>query len=185
MNLGEILDRTFQIYRAKFWVFVGIAAIPTLAIFGFQLAGTSWLLTSSIMRSPRPVIVLWNYIFWLGYFHVSGFLNILISPALINVASTTSEGIEYSFPKALRFAAVRWRTYLWITILKQSAQLIIPELLVAGTILGLAFIADKAGVLTGSLNLPTLLIFIVPTIIGIVLFVWLGVCLALSVPAAR
>jgi hypothetical protein len=25
MNLGEILDKTFAIYRRKFWLFVGIA----------------------------------------------------------------------------------------------------------------------------------------------------------------
>ena len=28
MNLGEILDRTFEIYRKKFLLFAGIAALP-------------------------------------------------------------------------------------------------------------------------------------------------------------
>jgi hypothetical protein len=34
MNLGEILDRTFQIYRARFWVFLGIAALPAVGCWG-------------------------------------------------------------------------------------------------------------------------------------------------------
>jgi hypothetical protein len=32
MNLGEILDRTFQIYRAKFLVFAGIAALAAILV---------------------------------------------------------------------------------------------------------------------------------------------------------
>jgi hypothetical protein len=32
MTLGEILDRTIQIYRSRFLVFIGIAAIPALAM---------------------------------------------------------------------------------------------------------------------------------------------------------
>jgi len=34
MNLGEILDRTFQIYRKQFWAFVVVAAVPALVVHG-------------------------------------------------------------------------------------------------------------------------------------------------------
>jgi hypothetical protein len=37
LSLGEILDRTFTLYRRNFWLFVGINAIPHLLILGLNL----------------------------------------------------------------------------------------------------------------------------------------------------
>jgi hypothetical protein len=42
MNLGEILDRTFEIYRARFLVFAGIAALPALAIVTLEAVNRVW-----------------------------------------------------------------------------------------------------------------------------------------------
>src|SRR5258708_31706460 len=39
MNLGELLDRSFFLYRKHFLLFVGIAALPQLVLLAFQLAG--------------------------------------------------------------------------------------------------------------------------------------------------
>ena len=41
LSIGELLDRTFLFYRRNFLVFVGIAALPGLLGFGYQLAGVS------------------------------------------------------------------------------------------------------------------------------------------------
>ncbi len=38
-NLGEILDRTASLYRSRFLVFVGIAAIPSGGVLFFAAAG--------------------------------------------------------------------------------------------------------------------------------------------------
>jgi len=38
LSLGEILDRTFSLYRSNFLLFLGIAAIPQLAVLAFHLA---------------------------------------------------------------------------------------------------------------------------------------------------
>lgn len=43
MTLGEILDRTVQSYRQRFWVFAGIAALPALAMYAVHLADDAWL----------------------------------------------------------------------------------------------------------------------------------------------
>jgi hypothetical protein len=37
LSLGEILDRTFFLYRSHFLLFIGIAGIPQLIVFAFQL----------------------------------------------------------------------------------------------------------------------------------------------------
>jgi len=39
MNTGELLDRTFLLYRRYFTLFVGISALPYLAVLMFQIAG--------------------------------------------------------------------------------------------------------------------------------------------------
>jgi hypothetical protein len=42
MSQGEILDRTFQIYRSRFWVFVGIAAVPAVWMSAIYLLNLLW-----------------------------------------------------------------------------------------------------------------------------------------------
>jgi len=39
LTLGELLDRTFFLYRKNFILFVGIVALPNLVLLAFQLAG--------------------------------------------------------------------------------------------------------------------------------------------------
>jgi hypothetical protein len=39
LSIGEILDRTFSLYRKKFWLFLGISALPNLLPLAFGLLG--------------------------------------------------------------------------------------------------------------------------------------------------
>jgi hypothetical protein len=41
MNLGELLDRSFFLYRKHFLLFVGIVALPHLVLLAFQLIGVA------------------------------------------------------------------------------------------------------------------------------------------------
>lgn len=52
LSLGEILDRTFTLYRRNFILFIGIAAIPQLLILAFNLAQT--MLTDVPVPPVRP-----------------------------------------------------------------------------------------------------------------------------------
>jgi len=47
LNTGELLDRTFSLYRSHFGLFVSIFAIPHLVVLAFQCVGISF-------RSPTP-----------------------------------------------------------------------------------------------------------------------------------
>jgi len=38
LSIGEILDRTFTLYRRYFLLFVGISAIPQILVLAFRLA---------------------------------------------------------------------------------------------------------------------------------------------------
>ncbi len=37
MSIGEVLDRTFSLYKRNFWLFVSITALPFLALFAFRV----------------------------------------------------------------------------------------------------------------------------------------------------
>jgi hypothetical protein len=47
LTLGELLDRSFSLYRRHFWLFVGIMALPSLLALGFGVI--------MAVASPQPV----------------------------------------------------------------------------------------------------------------------------------
>jgi hypothetical protein len=47
MTLGEVLDRTFKLYRNYFWLFVGISAIPHLFVLLLEVASAKFTFTAA------------------------------------------------------------------------------------------------------------------------------------------
>jgi hypothetical protein len=185
-SLGEILDRTFQIYRSKFLVFVVIATVPALAMRGIHLAADPWFHGPSTIYLTRRGITLWNFAVSLGFYHIASFMGLLVLPVLVHLASTVSFGYRSSFSTALHFFLDRWRSYLWIAVLKVSSVLLIPEILVAMLFFGvgiIAFFTGKFGEGTVMGTASVLLILGLPLIAGGALFLWLASCLSLVVPA--
>lgn len=64
LSTGELLDRTFSIYRSYFGLFVGIFSLPYLIVLVFQCAGL-------VFQSPVPqlsnmmITSLWTIVGWL------------------------------------------------------------------------------------------------------------------------
>jgi hypothetical protein len=183
MNLGEILDRTSQIYRKKFLVFAGIAALPALAMMGVHSIDSSWLHLSSLVHSSnRGGVIGWNIIVLLFFYHILSLLGLWILPASVKLASNVILGENGTILSSLRFAATRWRSYLWVAVLKVLATLVIPELLIAALLFAAALIEVFAGVVNGGKGFLTVFLLVL-LVAGCVLFVWLGSCLSLAVPA--
>ena len=42
MTLGEVLDRTFTLYKSNFWLFAGIMSLPLLLVFFVQVGATAF-----------------------------------------------------------------------------------------------------------------------------------------------
>ena len=42
LTTGELLDRTFSLYRSHFGLFVGIFALPYMVVLAFQFAGLAF-----------------------------------------------------------------------------------------------------------------------------------------------
>lgn len=52
LSIGELLDRTFSLFRRNFLLFIGIAAIPQLLVLAFQLVQTSIIPPRFPVRPP-------------------------------------------------------------------------------------------------------------------------------------
>src|SRR5713226_10205336 len=52
LSLGELLDRTFTLYRNHFWLFVGIMAVPQLLLLAIGLVGVA--IGSIVQPLVRP-----------------------------------------------------------------------------------------------------------------------------------
>jgi hypothetical protein len=185
MNLGEILDRTFGVYRKQFLLFAGIAALPAAVMLAIHLADIAWWHVSSLVHPYRqPGIVLWGFAVSLGYYHVSGFLQFLYLPAFVRAVSCNIFGDRTTIVASLRFALARWRSYLWLAFLKLAAVLIVPEAFTFGVFFGVGNLEDKLGLLNDTPSALAIVALLSPILAGTFLFLWAGACFSFVFPAA-
>jgi len=186
MSLGEILDRTIHIYRSRFWIFMGIAALPALAMFGIHIADDAWLGFRALAHpTARNGIIAWNFVVLLVFYHVSAFIGFLFVPSFAWTTAEEQSHRRATIRGALKVGAKRFWTYLKVDIAKLSIQLIAPEMLAAGLALGAGFLADRGGAFDNSDGtLAAFIVLFIPLTGACVLFAWLGACLAYAFPAA-
>jgi hypothetical protein len=183
MKLGEILDQGFSLYRRNFWVFAGIAFVPSAIVFALHVIDLTWLhlphLSDGNQSGDKSLIAL---LVWVIYFYLSAFIFLLFYPAFVKAASDILFEEKVSLLGSLRFAAARWRRYLWIDFLKLAGQFVIPDGLGVGIIaLGAYFIRRFS--LNDSYVLVAF-ILIAPTVVVLFVTIRLGVNLAFTIPAA-
>jgi len=184
MNLGEILDRTFAIYRKRFLLFVGIAALPAVVMLGLHVVDNIWLhfdrfLGFDAREMGENMARGWFRSY--GYYHISGFLWAMFLPGFVRMASGSLFGERYSIWEAYRSIAKRWRTYLWANFLKICAQLVIPEVLAFGILFGSVAFFIKAGLMRGFSPFGVVFFALVGGVLTA--FYWMGSSLAFAIPA--
>jgi len=185
MSLGEILDRTVEIYRRSFWLFCGIAALPAAGMFCVHLADLFWIHFSALLQPHNPEgAFLWFLLRGLAYYHVSGFLYMLFLPAFVRSASNAAFGERSSVSLSLHFILDRRRSYLWLAFLRYLAVLIIPEALAFCVMFAVGSIADKYGLFDGSMAAAAAVVTLLPVPAGFALMLWVGACLALAFPSS-
>ena len=183
MNLGEILDRALEIYRDSFWQFVGIASIPAVIMLGLRVADLTWLHTERLIRiSNRGQATLWSLAVSLAYYHISSFLSVLILPAYVTTSAGALFGEKNSIIAAFRSAAARWRTYLWIGVLKVAVELVAPEILGFSVLIGAVLVLELLRLVSSSaVVIVVMLIVITGTVY---LFLWIGAAIAFAIPVS-
>jgi hypothetical protein len=155
LSLGELLDRTFSVYRANFWLFAGIGAISALVktlISAVQLiplnragaVGVSMNAAKSPLGFPRTA-VLPNYLTNLGMGALLGFLVVIwlyllvfvvTQAATVHAVSEVYLGRPMTIGESLRATIGRWYRYLGIGLWQGGSAIWPPMVgLIAGGVL--------------------------------------------------
>ena len=123
LSLGEVLDRTFSLYRSRFWLFAGITAVSAsvqVVVQAISLA-TSHRMMRQLATAPRstpPAFNLHQMLSTQISTWIAALVFVLVA-AIANAATTLALGEVYldrpaSAKAALLIAFKRW--YRWIGI---------------------------------------------------------------------
>jgi hypothetical protein len=186
-SLSEILDRTAQIYRARFLVFLGIAVIPTAVMVAFAGGGVLVFLFSGL-NAPTPVfgVAAVLALAALGLVGLPIFIAItaLAAAALSHAASRQFLGQAVTIRDSYKAVWRRGWHYIGVWLLRIAAVWIIPFaawflLFLSSTLLGA--LAGSAGM---GVNGGFVAFFMFIVVTGLVTYgVWMNLRLSLAFPA--
>ncbi len=144
MNLGEILDRTFQIYRAKFQLFVAIAALPAMLIISLEAANRVWwgLIPNRFSGDISLTVMQWS-LYLTGLYQVALLLHLLVWPAFACLTSRIYLGEYPKLTAAVFRGNAPWRSWLWMAIANWGVVLILPELLIGGLTIWVLYLLSE------------------------------------------
>lgn len=184
MNLGEILDRIFQIYRAKFLLFVGIAALPALVIIALEAVNRIWwgLVPHPYDGDLSLTLLQWT-IYTTALYQIALLLHLLFWPASVSLTSQLYFG-ESPQLTALAFRGnSRWRSWFWMAVATWGIVLILPELLIGGVAIGVLYLLSEV-MKVGSDAMDNLANWIVFSAfaVGFLVFFWLSSALLIAIP---
>lgn len=105
LTLGELLDRTFSLYRQHVLVFIGIVALPNLVLLAFQILNAT--LTSGGARDPARVLLA---VFALIPLALVSMVTMSVSQAATTIAVS---GLHLERPVSIRdaFGSIRGRVF--------------------------------------------------------------------------
>jgi hypothetical protein len=153
-TLGEILDRTAQLYRRNFWMFAGVAALPVGAMFAIGAIAVAVITAVGVAvrtaNSSSPVAI--------GFVALAVVLVVMplyVAAAVFSYAGLTeaAEKVHRGEKMTIRgvLKSVRpwfWR-YLWFLILQGIVTALVPGA-IAGAVIGLLlFLIPGAGAAAG------------------------------------
>ena len=173
LSLGEVLDRTAQLYRTRFLVYLGIALIPTgtvVVLFAVVFAIAAWAGAGGSDPSNQAIVGI-LVIGALGLLAVPAYVgtNALGFAALSDAAARAFLGEPISIRASYRNAWKRGWRYVWAYLLGAILVAGIPMLVLFGFAFGggmLAALAQRAGL--GSLSAVLgFLIFIAMAVLGV------------------
>ncbi|HEX4032366.1 MAG TPA: glycerophosphoryl diester phosphodiesterase membrane domain-containing protein [Terracidiphilus sp.] len=186
MTLGDILDRTIQLYRRNFVSFAGIAAVPTVVILAFMVPLLAAVGTLGVFhRKAAPLngallaaIVAGSMIFAI----VILVATVVSQAALIRAVTGAHTGQRLSIGEALGSVRPHFGRYLGVLFLQGIWVGLIPAV-IAGVVLGVVFaLARAAGGGAGSIGLAGFAAFLIVAA-AIVIIVLRGLTYSLALPA--
>lgn len=182
LSTGEVLDRTFQVYRSRFVLFAGITLLP--AAVGAGMTALRLLYQSrqdlhapvgaALYRAQAATVIL----------ALLAYLLALVVFAIAEAATTWAVSAVYlgepaSIRSAYKFAFRHWFRYLVIRLRQAWAVAWLPAVLFTAGII-LAVISKRGG---GRLLWPSIALFFL-AVLSLVYGVWAYLRISLAVPAS-
>ncbi|HTR48161.1 MAG TPA: hypothetical protein VMM16_12320 [Verrucomicrobiae bacterium] len=193
LSLGELLDRTFRLYRSHFWLFVGIMAIPAAFWLPFNvlILGFQGSMMSSSLAAPDQPPTLPNVGLIAGM--IAGGLALLFVAAIvysIAVAAASSAVSEVYLGRSItvRGSYTRLRGRFWklmgivgnILLRVVGLMAVVMGVLVGGVFgIGLLFSGGRGNPIFAAF---LAIIILIAYVGGLVLCVYLWLRYAVSIP---
>lgn len=165
LSLGEILDRTFALYRSRFWLFAGISAVSAsvqVAVQAFSLAGIhalvrsgAWSAALTAPGGPTPPLALGGLLQVQGSAYLAALVFFLIASVTQAATSLAMSQVYLGQPAsaraALRAAFRHGGRWISIALWMAGSFLWLPLVMLVPGLFLLAF-----GARAGSAVLPVL-----------------------------
>ena len=184
-TLGEILDRTAQIYRRNFWLFAGVAALPIGAIFAFTAIGGALFGAAAVtfraggLANPAAIALVVLVVLIAAPVYIAA--AVFSSAGLTEAAASTYRGEKITIRGAFKKVTPRFWRYLWFIILQGIVVGLIPAA-IAGAVIGvLLFVGTLAGAGTSTAIAVGFLVFIV-VVAAVVVIIELVLGYSISLP---
>ncbi len=190
MTFGQILDRIFQLMRANWRLFVGIALAPATGIIAYYavvIAAFFPVLRPLILQQPPRLSLM--TIAWFAVTYVLGIVLMVViyalyEPAAVYAALEANTGTRVTFGKAWGVAWNKAGRYIWLAILRAlivALPIMVFGGVIAGTV-GLSLARGQSGVSPSAMIMlfPLLMLFYLGAMVYAVLVM---LRLVLAVPA--
>jgi hypothetical protein len=106
LSTGELLDRTFSLYRSHFGLFVGIFAIPHLVSFAFQCLGVA-------LQSPVRAFQVANIMSFLAWTYGALFLSMILTAVSQAATVVAVSDVHLERPASVMDSYERVKTQLF------------------------------------------------------------------------
>ncbi|MGP8252322.1 MAG: hypothetical protein ACLQHF_09825 [Terracidiphilus sp.] len=185
LTLGEILDRTSQLYRHNFWTFAGVSALPVVAMFAvFVPVGVAMGLTGAFNAKPTVT----NTSAFIGIFAIALVIGlpVLLVASVVSQASLTRTAIDTQMGQkikvreAIKSVWPRFWRYLWLIVLLVLLVVIIPALAAGGLFAPLVGLGVVGG--TNASVVAVLLSFLV-VFAAFAYIAWRWLCYSMAMAA--
>jgi Membrane domain of glycerophosphoryl diester phosphodiesterase len=182
LTLGEILDRTAQLYRSNFLLFVGITIFPTAVLLVLGLAQIGFMRLIAGSNTQATAALLGTF----GGFFLGGLIYaVLLGLSLAATNRAVSDiylGQPASIGRAYKEVKPHWFRYIWVMFVA-AVYAWAPSLLLLIAIAGGAGVVAAFHIGSGSLWLFPLIV-IAAALLIVPFGIWMTLRYSLSVPAS-
>jgi hypothetical protein len=137
LSLGEILDRTFTLYRKRFWLFAGLAVVSASVVTLGSFVQMTWGVGAAkpaTVDAPRAAIITGLSFIVVGLLQLVAFS--VTQAATVSAVSDVYLGDETTIGKAFRTVRAKWFRFILIVLWQGWSAMWLPMLLLfAGAVL--------------------------------------------------